>query len=104
MSSSRQQMSTAVIDLSYVTIKPSSEATEQAINALCHFSALTDGRVWLRSTSGAHFVPGLMNLWTTCVRHRGTVVRGAEQMCSITVEETVTERVMLQWRQRFTAG
>lgn len=67
------------------------------------FFPLTEGLVWLRSTSGAHFVPGLMNLWTVCVRHGGAVVRGAEQMCSNTVEEAVTERVMLQWQQWFTA-
>lgn len=54
---------------------------------------------WLRSTSGAHFVPGLIHLWIVFVSHRG-----AEQMFLNAVEETVTERAILQWWKRFTAG
>lgn len=87
--------------LACVTVKSLSEATERTTHLV--ISSPSEGLVWLRSTSGADSVPGLMNLWIKYVWHRGAAVRAAKQMCSNTEEETVTERVMLQWWQRFTA-
>lgn len=74
-------------------LKSLSEATERTTHLVIFPS---EGLVWLRSTSGAGSVPGLTNLWIKYVWLRGAAVRDAKQMCSNTVEEIVTERVMLQ--------
>lgn len=70
--------------------KPSGEAT--AWTEL--FSRCVRRPVRLRSTSGTDSVPGLRDLWMNN-RHGGAVVQAAGQMCSSSVEESVTERLTL---------
>ena len=83
----------------------------QTVEKLLGWSYCTDGAVFppcvrapvrLSSTSGTDSVPGLRDLWMN-IRRWGAVVQAAGWMCSSAVEESVTERLTLEWWRRFTA-